>query len=157
MARLHEFKPLITAWIILALITCFASSMIVVPPLIRLRILCYPTALSIPVTVRSRLIALQTEWRKGTKLRRGKTRSGGDNYFADTNADAMQFLRRLILITTIPATWPGGRCQPLYRPIATTRGSAMSTPPIDLLSTDATVAAVKGNNTGRGGFGLSGQ
>ena len=32
----------------------------------------------------------------------------------------------------------------------------MSTPPIDLLSTDATVAAVKGNNTGRGGFGLWG-
>ena len=32
----------------------------------------------------------------------------------------------------------------------------MSTPPIDLLSTDATVAAVKGDNTGRGGFGLWG-
>ena len=32
----------------------------------------------------------------------------------------------------------------------------MSTPPIDLLSTDAKVAAVKGNNTGRGGFGLWG-
>ena len=35
MARRHEFKPLIAAWIILALITCFASSMIVVLPLIR--------------------------------------------------------------------------------------------------------------------------
>jgi hypothetical protein len=32
----------------------------------------------------------------------------------------------------------------------------MTTPPIDLLSTDAKVAAVKGNNTGQGGFGLWG-
>ena len=35
MASLHEFKPLIAAWIILTLITCFALSMIVVLPLLR--------------------------------------------------------------------------------------------------------------------------
>ena len=35
MASLHEFKPSIAAWIILAMITCFASSMIVVLPLLR--------------------------------------------------------------------------------------------------------------------------
>jgi len=34
MAGLHEFKPSIAAWIILALITCFASSTIVVLPLL---------------------------------------------------------------------------------------------------------------------------
>ena len=35
MAGLHEFKPLITAWILLALVTCFAASTIIVLPLLR--------------------------------------------------------------------------------------------------------------------------
>ena len=35
MASLHEFKPSIAAWIVLAVITCFASSMTVVLPLLR--------------------------------------------------------------------------------------------------------------------------
>ena len=35
MANLHEFKPSIAAWIVLAVITCFASSMIVALPFLR--------------------------------------------------------------------------------------------------------------------------
>ena len=35
MASLHELKPSIAAWIVLAVITCFASSMTVVLPLLR--------------------------------------------------------------------------------------------------------------------------
>ena len=35
MAKFQEFKPSIAAWIVLAVITCFASSMIVVLPLLR--------------------------------------------------------------------------------------------------------------------------
>jgi len=35
MASLHQFKPSIAAWIVLAMVTCFASSMIVILPLLR--------------------------------------------------------------------------------------------------------------------------
>jgi hypothetical protein len=35
MTSFHEFKPSIAAWIVLVVIICFASSMIVVLPLLR--------------------------------------------------------------------------------------------------------------------------
>ena len=70
MARLHEFKPLITAWIILTLITCFASSMFVVLPLIRSSHPVLPHGIINPRYGAVPLDRRQTEWRRGKTLRR---------------------------------------------------------------------------------------
>src|SRR3954454_1686706 len=96
MAGLHEFKPSISAWIVLAMIICFASSMIVVLPLLRSS---HPMLLHGIINPRYRAVPLDRSsdgMEERDQMEEGETGSGGDNYFADIDADAVQILRGLM-------------------------------------------------------------